>query len=67
MWSSIRAHPVLTFVVLACTALGVVLAVPFAPPEWSLVRGVAAGAIGGAGVGYLIVASRTIGAFGDDA
>jgi hypothetical protein len=66
MWSSIRAHPVITLVMVACTVGGTALAVFLGPAEWGLSRSLLAGAVGGSGVGFIIVVSRMLGAFGED-
>jgi len=55
------AHPVITGVLIACTALGVVLGGLTLSEEWSLVRRILAGAVSGAGVGLLMTASRIVG------
>ena len=41
--------------------LGAVLGGLYLPPEWSILRRVAAGALSGAGIGFFIVATRLIG------
>ena len=58
---SIRAHPVITSVLLGCALGGAVLAVLLLSPDWSLARRLAGGLVGGAGVGLLITATRIIG------
>lgn len=58
---ALRNHPVITGVMLACSAAGVILGVLLLPPEWSLLRRLVGGAVSGMGVGLLVVASRMIG------
>jgi len=67
MWSTIREHPVIAAVSVGCTVAGALIGLYLAPAEWSTVRGLAAGALAGAGVAYIIVAARALGAFGEDA
>jgi hypothetical protein len=59
--AAISAHPIIFGVVVACIAIGTVLGVLVLTDEWSLARRIAAGAVGGAGVGILITAPRIIG------
>ena len=58
---AIRDHPYISAIILGCAAMGVVLAVPGLPADWALARRIAAGCVGGAGVGLIITASRIIG------
>ena len=57
----IAAHPIIFEVVIACISIGAVLGVFVLTDEWSLARRIAAGVVGGAGVGILITAPRIIG------
>lgn len=57
----IRRHPVISSVLIGCTLLGAVLGVLLLSPDWWLVRRLAAGVVGGAGVGLIITATRIIG------
>lgn len=59
--AAIAAHPIIFGVVIACISIGAVLGVFVLASEWSLARRIAAGVVGGAGVGILITASRIIG------
>ena len=59
--ATITAHPIIFGVFVACISIGTVLGVLILTDEWSLARRIAAGAVGGAGVGILITAPRIIG------
>jgi len=59
--TAITAHPIIFGVVIACIAIGAVLGGLVLTEEWSLARRIAAGVVGGAGVGILITAPRIIG------
>jgi len=54
-------HPVITTLIVTLAMLGAVLGGLYLPPEWSLLRRAAAGALAGAGIGFFIVATRIIG------
>ena len=56
-----RANPFVTGVLVVCLVVGVALGITVLPPEWSIARRVAAGAVSGAGVGLMITAARMIG------
>ena len=61
-WSvAIVAHPVISGVIASCTLIGAVLGLFLLTGEWSIARRIAAGVVGGAGVGILITAPRIIG------
>jgi hypothetical protein len=59
--AAISAHPIIFGVIIACITIGAVLGVFMLTDEWSLARRIAAGVVGGAGVGILITAPRIIG------
>ena len=59
--AAITAHPIISGVVIACISIGAVMGVFILTDEWSLARRIAAGVVGGAGVGILITAPRIIG------
>lgn len=59
--AAIAAHPVISGVIISCISIGAVLGVFLLTDEWSLARRIAAGVVGGAGVGILITAPRIIG------
>ena len=59
--AAITAHPIIFGVIIACISIGAVLGVVLLTDEWSLARRIAAGVVGGAGVGLLITAPRMIG------
>ena len=59
--AAIAAHPIIFGVFVACISIGTVLGVFLLTDEWSLARRIAAGVVGGAGVGVLITAPRIIG------
>ena len=56
-----REHPVITAVMLACTVAGAVLGLALLPETWSIARRLAGGAVSGAGVGFLITATKMLG------
>ncbi len=61
-WSTaIVAHPIIFGVIVSCILIGAVLGVFLLTGEWSIARRIAAGVVGGAGVGILITAPRIIG------
>ncbi len=59
--AAITAHPIIFGVVITCISIGTVLGVFILTDEWSLARRIAAGVVGGAGVGILITTPRIIG------
>ena len=59
--AAISAHPIIFGVFVACISIGTVLGVFVLTDDWSLARRIAAGAVGGAGVGVLITAAKIIG------
>jgi hypothetical protein len=59
--AEIAAHPIIFGVITSCITIGAVLGVFLLTDEWSLARRIAAGVVGGAGVGILITAPRIIG------
>ncbi len=56
--SFLRHHPVISAILLATTALGAVLGAFLLTGEWSLARRIAAGAVAGAGTGFLLTATK---------
>lgn len=65
-WKSIQAHPWITLVSILCTVGGALLTWAADLDGFSPLRSLTAGAISGAGIAYMVVASRTLGAFGED-
>lgn len=59
--STLRAHPVITSVILASALIGVAVGIVALPDDWSLIRKIAGGAVGGAGCGLLVTAPRIVG------
>jgi hypothetical protein len=59
--AAITGHPIISGVIIACISIGAVLGALILTDDWSLARRIAAGVIGGAGVGILITAPRIIG------
>ena len=57
----LRAHPVITGVLLGCTLMGAGLGYELLSTEWPLWRRLLGGGVGGAGVGIFITAARMIG------
>jgi hypothetical protein len=53
-----RRHPVIAATLVATTALGAVLGAVFLTGEWSLPRRILAGAVAGAGTGFLLTATK---------
>jgi hypothetical protein len=49
---------VITAVMLGCTVIGAVLGYVLLTEDWSAARRIAGGAVGGAGVGLLITATK---------
>ncbi|MFQ5697179.1 MAG: hypothetical protein ACE5IL_02715 [Myxococcota bacterium] len=58
--SWVRSHPVMVLLSAACTGIGLGLGVALLPGDWSLLHRSAAGAVGGAGVALLVLATRLI-------
>jgi len=58
--SFLRRHPVICATLLVTTALGAVLGAILLTAEWSLARRIAAGAIAGAGTGFLVTATKML-------
>ena len=56
--SIFRRHPVIAATLVATTATGAVVGAWLLTGEWSLARRVAAGAVAGAGTGFLLVATK---------
>ena len=56
-----RRHPVITTVLLACTVAGALAGFFYLDPDWSVLRRIAAGGVGGAGVALLVTATRMLG------
>ena len=61
LWHSAKRHPVIFATILGCSALGIALGIAFLSEDWSLARRLLAGAVGGAGTGFLITATKMIG------
>ena len=53
----------MVFLMVVSTAIGIGAALYLQPADWGVVRTILLGAFGGAGCGYLIIASRALGAF----
>ena len=58
---AVRQHPVISTILILCTVAGTVLGEIYFPAEWSLVRRLAAGALSGGGVAFLITAPKMLG------
>lgn len=58
---ALRAHPVVTTVMVVCTLAGAVLGPELLTPDWSLARRVVAGTLAGAGTGLLLTATKMLG------
>jgi len=58
---SVRRHPVITGLMLACTLAGAIAGALYLPEEWAMARRLAAGAVAGAGVALLCTAPKMLG------
>jgi len=58
VWGLLRAHPVVAATLVGCTLLGAALGPWLLTDEWSLARQLAAGAVAGAGTGFLLTATK---------
>ena len=58
---ALRRHPVIVGVMVGCVLVGAVLGGAFLTDDWSLARRIAAGGVGGLGVGLLMTATKMIG------
>ncbi len=56
-----RAHPIITSVTVVSCIVGTIVGGLLLPPEWPLVRRLAAGMLSGAGCALLVVAPRVVG------
>ncbi len=61
--SAIGRHPVMVIVLLAFTVLGAAAGYYLLTEDWSVLRRIIAGAIGGLGAGFILTVSRMIGAW----
>jgi len=59
--ATMKAHPIITAVMVTCTVLGVILSLKLAPSEWGLFRRIVAGVCAGAFSGICICAPRMVG------
>ena len=60
-WAPLRDHPVLALVMVACTVGGAAAGVTLLAEDWTLARRLAAGAVGGAGCGLIVITTRMVG------
>jgi hypothetical protein len=61
-WAArLRRHPVIASVMVVCTVAGAALGAVYLTGDWSLARRLAAGAVAGAGFGFLLTATKMIG------
>ena len=58
VWETVRAHPVITIFMLACTALGGALGLWLLPADWDAWRRLFLGLMGGVGSALIIAAPR---------
>ncbi len=56
--SFVRGHPVVSATLAATTLLGALAGAVLLTDEWSLARRIAAGAVAGAGTGFLLTATK---------
>ncbi|MBW2463080.1 MAG: hypothetical protein JRH11_15630 [Deltaproteobacteria bacterium] len=66
MLHAIKTHPVITAVLVGSTGAGGALGLLYGPEDWSDSRNIAAGVVAGIGCAAIVVASRMVGAFGQD-
>ncbi len=59
--AALARHPVLSGALIGSTLLGAVAGYVFLSGDWSAARRILGGAVGGAGVGFLITATRLVG------
>lgn len=57
----LRAHPIITSLIVGCTLLGVSMGLLFLPDDWTSLRKIAGGVVAGAGFGLIITAPRISG------
>lgn len=60
-----RRHPVITWLMIACTVGGALAGWVWLSPEWSDLKRLAAGAVAGAGCGLMVAAPRMVGPWRD--
>jgi len=58
---TVSRHPIIVGAIVGSVLLGAVLGVVLLPAEWTLVRRLLGGAVGGAGCGLICTAPRIIG------
>lgn len=58
---ALRAHPIITAVILGCTLAGALLGLELLTESWSPLRRLLAGALAGAGTGLLLTATKMLG------
>jgi hypothetical protein len=61
--AAISNHPGITLFMLVCIVVGILTGLFLLPDAWSALRRALAGLLGGAGCGFLVVATRMMGAF----
>jgi len=59
--AAMKAHPIITSVMIGCTLIGACMGFAMLPEEWLLARRIAGGALAGAGVGITLTATKMIG------
>ena len=57
----LRAHPIITSLIAGCTLLGVSMGFLLLLDDWTSLRKIAGGVVGGAGFGLIITAPRISG------
>lgn len=58
LWGSVRRHPFISGAFVGCALVGAVLGFYLLTGEWSALRRIAAGAVAGAGVAFVITATK---------
>lgn len=59
--ATMRAHPIITAIMIGCALAGAISGFFLLPEEWLAARRLAAGTFAGAGVGLTITATKMIG------
>ncbi len=58
-----KEHPLIAIMLLGLSAAGALAGFVWLPPDWSVLRRLAAGAVAGVGIALLLMATRIMGAW----
>ena len=61
LWGVLKRHPIITGTLVVCSMVGAILGFTLLTGDWSPLRRILAGAVAGAGTGFLITATKMIG------